>query len=205
MNDFLTNNNEWIFYPLLSILYIGVLYLYFTMLKRTFAKRHSIKGFFKIYNETNNVDERLNELKLFFKKLKEKYSSQLKNTKSFIEILEDIYFIMTTKDNKYLKQKYRVEFDDKLRNTIVDNIMKYKNDNPFVALSPKMSTHLSNLKNSLDNNNNELGENVLSQLAEDIEINEKALIKQERTNKFSILLAVIGVFLTIVFGIKSFL
>lgn len=74
---------------------------------------------------------------------------------------------------------------------------------PFISLSPKYGNQLDILKLAYDSNDINLGVNSLKQLAKDIKFLESTIENQERKNRFSTWVSVIGVILTIIFGAVS--
>lgn len=62
---------------------------------------------------------------------------------------------------------------------------------------------LKTLSTAIDNNNIDLGQNTLKQLSDEIINKEMIIRKKEKENRLAIILSIVGVLLTLFFGILS--
>ena len=79
-----------------------------------------------------------------------------------------------------------------------------KAKNPYSSLSSKEANLLMVLSGSIENKNEGLGNNTVSQIADEFEILESSLRKQSKKNTVSFLISVVSVILTVIFGLVSF-
>ena len=76
---------------------------------------------------------------------------------------------------------------------------------PFSNLPETQATLLKNIKDAMLKCNIELGKVALKQLTEELIDSERQLEKQERINKITVILSIVGMLFTIYFGIASLL
>lgn len=76
---------------------------------------------------------------------------------------------------------------------------------PFSNLPETQATLLKNIKDAMLKGNIDLGKVALKQLTEELIDSERQLEKQERINKITVILSIVGMLLTIYFGIASLL
>ena len=99
------------------------------------------------------------------------------------------------------KEIFDFEVSLEIRDKIILVIDKLKEENPFVSLPPKEGNLLTIIKQSIETNNKDLGISSLNQLSDEIEILDANIRIQEKRNINAYIVSVIGVILTIVFGI----
>lgn len=190
----------WISYPIIIGIYALLLYRIFKRKRRRSIYRGFFKACVKIVQNTN-TENAINEIRLNFRKLAEKnpnYKDVIKNPTDLLEEL--VYNIDRLEPNKF-KELFGIEVSEEIRGKIIELITYLKKENPFVSLPPKEGNLLSILKQSIESNNKELGLNTINQLSDEIEILDSNLKIQERRNVNSYIVSVVGVILTIVFGI----
>lgn len=148
-----------------------------------------------------NIPKMIYHINLMFDKLIEEYPTYRKFYKSPAYLLEDfLYRIYTNKDNT--KKKYKKVSQDKL-DTIIQIIDQLKTEKPYSSLPEKDASLLTSIYNSIKNSNKELALISLLQLSVEIELKESNLLAQSEKSRKSTVLSVIGLILTITFGIIS--
>lgn len=78
-----------------------------------------------------------------------------------------------------------------------------KSHQPFSSVSSKHGNLLNMIKHAFDTDNKDLGRNNLIQLANDIEVLESTIETQDKRNQVSMIISIVGVILTVVFGALS--
>lgn len=135
-----------------------------------------------------------------YKKLSDRYpyvSSRYKNAADFSE---DLFCRAEAFGASRFKDAYSLEFTGEHMDRIAIVISIMKSRQPFSSVSSKYGNLLSMIKHAFDTSNTDLGINNLKQLADDIEVMESTIHSQGKRNQISIVVSVVGVILTIIFG-----
>jgi len=90
-----------------------------------------------------------------------------------------------------------------IRNQLHNIVEIMRSENPFYDLSHKDADLLKSIDSTLKSNNNDLGRTILRQLASEIAIKDSNLKIQEKRNKVSTIVSIVGVILTLFFGVIS--
>jgi hypothetical protein len=201
LNDSILTNALWIIFPA----FIGVYGYLIIRIFKTKKKRLIYKGFFRavisIVERTNNSKKIINEIKLNFRKLAEKNPSHKEIIRNPTDLLEELVYNIDKQEPKRFKEIFGFEISLETRDKIIIVIDILKEENPFVSLPPKEGNLLTIIKQSIETNNTELGISSLNQLSDQIEILDSNMRIQEKRNINAYIVSVIGVLLTIVFGI----
>ena len=191
--------------PLVVIFY-G--FFVFKVLKRDrvrILEKRFFRAVVSILNNNQNEEECIKQLNLNFKKLSEKYPNLSSDLKSSVDLLEYFIHYYDTLGEKRFTDRFYLEITNDIRNRVMKITEKMKEQNPFVSLSSRDANLLINLKNSIETGNADLGLTILNQLAEETEVKESNIRIQENRNTTAYIIATIGVILTIVFGLVSFI
>lgn len=78
-----------------------------------------------------------------------------------------------------------------------------KTDNPFISSPIKEASLMKTLNEAIENKDTSLGIATLMQLSNEIAAKEKLLIKRNKDNQRSTIISIVGIILTIFFGIFS--
>ena len=191
---------------LMPILLMFYGFFFFKVLQR--KRKHGIyKGFFRavnsIVNNSEDLNKGINEIKLNFRKLAEKNPSHKEIIRNPTDLMEELIYNVDNFETKNFKEKFGFEITNETRAKILEFITKLKVENPYVSLPPKEGNLLSLIQQSLETNNKEMGLNALSQLAEEIEILDTNIRVQEKRNVNAYIVSVVGVLLTVIFGILT--
>lgn len=147
-----------------------------------------------------NDDDCVEQINSNFKKWKEFKSDALIDYRNSVELLE---YMIYKFDREYNAEKKKLIFSLDNRKRITDILRLMKEVNPYVSLSDKEAYALRNIKFALESGNHELGETMLSQIANDLEDLESSLKNQTENNKKATIVAGVGLALTVIFGLIS--
>ena len=191
----------WIMLPA----FIGVYAYLLIRIFKNKRKRFIYKGFFRavtnIVKRNDDSKKIINEIKLNFRKLAEKNPSHKEIIRNPTDLLEELIYNIDRLETKRFKEIFDFEVSLEIRDKIILVIDKLKEENPFVSLPPKEGNLLTIIKQSIETNNKDLGISSLNQLSDEIEILDANIRIQEKRNINAYIVSVIGVILTIVFGI----
>ncbi|WP_321282191.1 hypothetical protein [Marinifilum fragile] len=192
---------------LVSLLYFFV--FYFVFIKRERVKRirsYFFKGLVNIFSSNESTSSYVEEFDLVYKKLKEKFPRETNQYRNAIEILEDIFTQINVQDINRICKVYKLKEDSEKiidKQKLLDMIKLIKEKRPFSSINSKESHLLMNIKTAIETNNVELGNTMLTQLSDNIEIVENNLRNQERQSKKSFVVAIVGIVLTVIFGLSQ--
>jgi len=194
--------NEIILFVVLPLYF----YLFFKVLINDLHKKsykHFCKSVKAVINSCLDDSECIRQINMNFKIWIEKFPDISSTIKNPVEILQKIVYEYDTIGSESFEKKNGVKLSLEDRNRIMSIVKYMKIENPFVSLSDKESTLLKNIKYSLENDDNNLSESMLTQLSNDIEYLETELKIQKESNKKSYILSILGLILTVLFGAMS--
>ena len=143
----------------------------------------------------------IDQLKLDFNEL----NWQSKDTNQTVEILEalnNIIFLLDT-DPKNKIIKFADGKQEEIRDFAIEIYNCLKQQDPFAEISYKEANLLNNIKLLINANKFELGVKTLEQLGDEIKLKDKIIEKKERQNKKTTIISIVGMILTVVFGVVS--
>jgi hypothetical protein len=191
-----------------GVLIVLIFYIPFLLfiVKQSRAKRGR-KDFYNavlsiIAREENN-QKVVDQINIIFKKLSEINTQIVKQYKNSADLCEDLLCRSESYGRKRFKSLYSLEFDNDQINRIVEIITIMKSHQPFSSVSSKHGNLLNMIKHAFDTDNKDLGSNNLIQLANDIEVLESTIETQDKRNQISMVISIVGVILTVVFGALS--
>jgi hypothetical protein len=170
-----------------------------------FLEKRFFRAVVSILINNQNEEECIKQLNLNFKKLSEKSPNLSSDLKSSVDLLEYFIHYYDTLGENGFTDRFDLKITNDIRNRVMKITEKIKEQNPFVSLSSRDANLLFNLKNSIKTRNADLGLTILDQLAEETEVKESNIRIQENRNNTAYFIATIGVILTIVFGLVSFI
>ncbi len=196
----------YIFYFAMLIVVIVYFYIFFVLYSSKIKKSNQLVDF-KLYRIINSIYNQNLGIKESYQQLITNYLIHIKYSitkeQNLQESLEKtIYCFDAYSDNRFRKL-FGEDKNPKIRSFIID-ILDYINTNyPFSKIPQKEASLLKIIKESLDNNNIDLGNTAVNQLSEEIGLKEKRQLKLESQNKLSTIISIVGIILTIFFGILS--
>lgn len=199
-------NATMLYYTLVPIviLFYGIIFYKFYQELR---KKTIFKGFFRavknIVSSTNDIDQGISEINLNFRKLASSNSAVKDLIKNPTDLLEELIFNIDNLTGAAFRRKFGFEIDAQTRGKIISYVTRLREENPYVSLPPKEGNLLAAIQEAFEIGNKEMGKNALIQLAEDIEIMDNNFKIQEKKNVSAYIVSVVGVILTIIFGIIS--
>jgi len=140
---------------------------------------------------------------LNFHKLSEEMASNL--FKNLQDVLTHILYYYDCNSAGTFKWIFKIDKDKNIRNKIFSLIEILQKENPFSSLSYKDAELLGNINLALNSNNLEVGQITLQQLADELGLKESRIEVQQKRNKHSSIMSIIGVVLTVFFGVISIL
>ncbi|MCL4546925.1 MAG: hypothetical protein M1576_04215 [Deltaproteobacteria bacterium] len=157
-----------------------------------------------IVEDIENDEEIIYRINLDFKKLLEKYPRYIGNMFISLDLLEEMIFQLDEMGIEKFSSYYGVKISNESKNKIINIAKKIREQNPFISLSPKAANFLITLKNSIESGNKELSYTTLEQLSGDIEATESSVASQKKQTNLAIIISIVSVLLTFLFGILSF-
>ncbi len=189
------------------VVLIAYFYFFYAIMIQDALKKKRLRSFYRsiksiLEKENISDDEILEELGIDYNKIFQNVSE--KNTPSLLEMLEQMIFFYDSYTDKAFKSIFGEDKDSILKEKCVVLRKFIKEKEPFSSLPPKEATLFTNIKIAVQEGNSSLCDAVLEQLSTEI-INKDILIKkQEKNNKNTAIISVVGIILTIFFGILSF-
>lgn len=154
------------------------------------------------YNRKRTNPNLIDELNMINLKLCQEY--KIKAETSLFEGLESLIYCYSTYTDEYFKSIFRTSKDTEIIEFITLIKEDLKEKEPFSMIPYKEAGLLNEIKNALTKNNIELGTHTLSQLSTELINKEKLLHKKEKENSIATILSIVGIVLTIFFGLLSF-
>ena len=167
------------------------------------GRRHFYRSLKNIFERETDDARTIDQISIIYRKVSEENPDFSKKYKTPIDICEDLLARVTGYTSFTFKFHYSLSFSPEEISRLADMVRTIENEMPFISLSPKYGNQLDMLKLAYDSNDVGLGSNGLRQLARDIKFLESTIETQERKNRVSTWVSVIGVILTIVFGAVS--
>ncbi len=167
------------------------------------GRRHFYRSLKNVFGRETDDSRAIEQLSIIYRKVSEGNSAFSKKYKTPIDICEDLLARVTGYTSFLFKFHYSLVFTPEEISRLANIVKSIENEMPFISLSPKYGNQLDMLKLAYDSNDVGLGSNGLKQLAKDIKFLESTIENQERKNRISTWVSVIGVILTIVFGAVS--
>ena len=189
---------------LFSLLYVMFFIGFYLFYLRTYRVRKrffwAIRGILQSQEDLTSQEKQLN---LIYKKISESFSFVTSQTRGLTDWLEEFVYLFDTREPTVFKSSYGVEVDKALRDHAYSLLVHIRESNPFSSLPAKEANLLRTLKQAVESPNKELGLTTIRQLAEEIEVLDSAIRTGERRARISYTISIVGVILTVVFGIFS--
>jgi len=167
------------------------------------ARRQFFHAVIAILQRVSDDQAVVEQIHIVFKKLAERFPYVSQTYKGATDFTEDLLYRSEAYREGAFKSAYGFELDNSQKDRIVRAIAIMKVSQPFSSISSKYGNLLNMIKHAFDTNNHDLGVNNLRQLADDIEVLESTIEVQARRNQVSIVVSIVGVILTIIFGALS--
>ncbi len=184
------------------ILYFLVFYIVFL---RTYVQRKRDSSFYKavlsVYKENNLIEDALDQLSLNYNKIFQKLGTN--NDLTLLDMLEQLIHYYDSYSEKIFKYRLGETKDPNIRRFILDICKLVKKKEPFSSVASKESNLLKNINDAIIKNNTDLGLSSLQQLAYELANKEKTLKKKEKENQVATIFSIVGVILTVIFGLLS--
>lgn len=174
------------------------------------ARKKFFRAVKSILKREPDDDVAISEIDIIFKKIAEKFSRISENHKNCADLLEDMYY---RSESQKVQQKFflsdllyeLIELSDDEKNRLVNIIKKVRDKQPYASVSSRYGNLMSSIQSSIETQNVELAKSNLRQLTDGVEVLETTIKTQDKRNRFSIIISIVGVILTIIFGALSLL
>ncbi|BCE00453.1 hypothetical protein [Marinicellulosiphila megalodicopiae] len=167
------------------------------------GRRHFYRSLKNIFEREKDNSKAIDQISIIYRQVSENNTEFSKKYRTPIDICEDLLSRATGFTSFVFKLHYSLSFTPEEISRLADIVKSIETEMPFISLSPKYGNQLEMLKLAYTSNDVDLGSNGLKQLAKDIKFLESTIENQERKNRTSTWVSVIGVILTIVFGAVS--
>ncbi|MEJ1435951.1 MAG: hypothetical protein RPU61_01375 [Candidatus Sedimenticola sp. (ex Thyasira tokunagai)] len=194
------NSSIFLMVLIITIFYIPLTLFMFKMMKQRRARVEFFRATKSILERVDKDDEAVKQIQIVYKKLTERYPYARNQYKSAPDFLEDYLCRIESFGNKRFKESYKFELNDPQKNRLVTIIEVFKSQQPYSTISSKYGNLLSMISHAFDTDNTDLGKTNLRQLSDDIEVLETTIEQQTKSNQISLVISVVGVILTVVFG-----
>ena len=191
-----------LFLVLVLIIYFFVFYIVY--LKSAIKKTCYVslyKAVLSVYKECHILEDALVQLSLNYNKIFQRLGADKDST--LLDMLEQLIHYYDSYSDKNFKYRFGETKDTKIRSFILDIYKLLKQKEPFSSVTSKESNLLKTINDAIIKNNTDLGLSTLQQLAEEIANKEKTIKKKEKENQVATIVSIVGVVLTIVFGLLS--
>lgn len=171
-------------------------------LRRTKQKRARKDYFHAVLSILQRVDddeEAVEQAQVVFKKVSEQYPHVQSRYGNAVSFTEDLLYRIEAFGEGY-KNAYGFTFTPNEVDRVAQMLVLMRERQPFGSVSSKYGNLLEMIRHALVTGNEDLGVSNLRQLADDIEVMESTLETQARRNYVSIMVSIVGVVLTLVFG-----
>lgn len=168
---------------------------------------HQLRRFYAaaqtVYTKNLSPADSFMQLNLNYKEINHLFgSSEFENISA---LLEKIIYYYDSRPDKVFKHVFKCDKEPDVRDYIMDMCIYIRKEHPFISAPQKEADFMYTIKTALNTGNIDLGTNLLTQLSLEIEAKEKLLRKKDRDNQRATILSIVGIILTIIFGIISFL
>ena len=189
---------------LITLLYF---YFFYLIVVKSSKKDKKLIQFYNaiisVYNNSHSLQSSIDELNLNNNKISQRIGNN--DDSSLLDVLEMIINYYDTYSDKRFKTFFGHEKTAEIRDFICEVRNFIKNDDQFISVPAKEAQLLKNINTALKNNNYDLGKSSLNQLSDEIIYKEEIIKKKERNNQIAMIVSVVGIILTVFFGILSFM
>lgn len=192
------------------VMYILMVWLFFY--KESLKRKKTIlfhNAILSVYSRAKSSDNNvIYNFKDILEQLTLNYNKIFQNEKEsnktmMLDMLEQIIFYYDAYTNENFERRLRIKKNIEIRDFIFNISQCIKESDPFSALPAKDAALLKNIDDALSNSNIQLGKTAIEQLTTEIVNKESIIKKQERNNQIATILSIVGLVLTIFFGILS--
>lgn len=192
-------------FSFIMVAYVFLCYiLIFKKSKISLTLRRFHNAIITIYNDhTPNVseDDIVERLDMDYNRIVQHIGGNT-NT-SFLDMLEQIVYRYDTYSDRDFEGIFRAKKDLAIRQFVYTIWKHLKNRDPFIGLPSKEATILKNINIAINEGNVSMGAAYIEQMSTEIINKERKIEKQKHDNQIATIISVVGVVLTIVFGIVS--
>lgn len=122
---------------------------------------------------------------------------------SCLDVLEQMFYRYDTYSDKEFHDFFKENRNEDIRDFIYSLCKQMKDRGEYIDLPRKEEMIISNIKSALENNNVALGTACIDQLVKEIVSKDYELKQQQNDNEFGKTLSVLGIIISLAFGILS--
>ena len=202
---------ESIFSLFINNLYITIIViiyfcLYIFILSYFRNKRGNKRIFTSIINiQKNTLDAKdfIKKASIVFEKFIQKNAFAKKEYTSLQDVIENIIYYSETRNVKLLKNEYGIDISNDEKEKIYSFLDVIKSDYPYDILGQYDKQIILNLVKSINNDDKQSTENFINQIIKELFNKSKKINEQTKFNTVTVIISVVGIILTIFFGIQS--
>lgn len=201
-----------VFIYIFSVIIIIVYFLafYVVILKKDVQRRmvrrfhNAVCNIYEIGIAQNySMEELFDQIILNYEKLCQNNPNN--NYTSALDLLNTLIYYYDSCPESIFKNIFRMNKNPEIRRFIFSMSSYTKDKNPFISIPKKEADLLYSIQYALISHNESLATTSILHLSQEIENKEKLCIKQDKENQRANILSIVGVILTIFFGVLSFI
>ena len=194
------------------LLFIVSYYLFIIWVIRRHVQKKRIhvklrRAVLSILDRHEDLQEASEAIRIICSNLSKEHTSARANHKSAADMMEELYYVLETENRSstIFSRFASAKHPDKSEMQAIEKVMHLmRQEQPFPSLASPCGNLLATLKDWVDvQASNELGNKLLKQLGDEIATLENSLRRQSRNNLIAIVVSVLGVVSTILFGILT--
>lgn len=151
-----------------------------------------------MYNKKNEMNKVYQQLLINYKNIFE-----ITSLTKLVPTLEQYITDYDRFNDSRFKRKYKCEKDIEIREFIWSLINKINEINPFISVNEKDASILKNIKSCIKTTEDGMIISLLSELSLEIKNKDDSIEKNKKYNLISLILSIVGIAITIYFGIFS--
>lgn len=194
----------------LFVVFCVYIYLFYLVFSKDLQNRARLQLFHNAVISVYERNKELDSIAVVVEEIELNYNKvfQLqkeRNKIALLDLIDEVISIYDTRSDKGFKSIFKRERYEGLPKFLLKVSQFIKESDPFSALSEKNAALLKNLSEALEKTNFELGQVTIKQLSSELQNKESLVKKQQRENQRATMISIVGIVLTIVFGIFSIL
>lgn len=206
------NDRETLINIIMVVLFILYVWAFYTIILKRDIQKRFLRTFYNavcsIYAETSKPSHHEATSTYWFEQLNLNYEKLCQtnpnnNYNSILDMLETIIYYYDSYSDIIFKGVFQKEKEPAVRDFAIEMCQYIKNVDPFVSIPQKEADLMHSIADALESNNKSLGTNSLKQLSQEIVAKEKTLVLKTKENQRATIVSVVGLILTILFGLLS--
>lgn len=151
-----------------------------------------------IYDKKISIEKSIEQLYISFN-----YINNRNNNLKLEKYLENYIALYDTMSEEKFERVLKNAKNNDIREFIIELLNYLHNKNPFYQLNETEASILTNIKNFAKEKNSDHIKHQIKELAKELRKKDEIISKANKANRISFIVSIIGVVLTIFFGILS--